>query len=73
MTSDPMGPDRPVNLYDPVDSDFDAGAHGNFDDQAGGFMDRSFLKSLPHTAELFSKAVARTVSEKRRLLGSRGR
>jgi NAD(P)-dependent dehydrogenase (short-subunit alcohol dehydrogenase family) len=70
MTSESVGPDRPVNLYDPVDSHFDAGAHGNFDDKAGGFMDRSFLKSLPNTAKLFSKALARTVAEKGRLLGS---
>jgi NAD(P)-dependent dehydrogenase (short-subunit alcohol dehydrogenase family) len=73
LTPEPVEPDRPVNLYDAVDSDFDAGAHGNFDQKAGGFLDPSFLRSLPHTAKLLSKALARTVAERRRLTGSRGR
>jgi NAD(P)-dependent dehydrogenase (short-subunit alcohol dehydrogenase family) len=72
MTPDPVEPHRPANLYDSVDSDFDAGAHGGFDDKAGGFMDPSFLRSLPHTAKLFFRALVRTVAEKRRLLESRG-
>jgi NAD(P)-dependent dehydrogenase (short-subunit alcohol dehydrogenase family) len=66
LTSEPVQPDRPVNLYEPVDAEFDAGAHGGFDQQARGFMDPGFLKSLPHTAQLFTKALARTMAEKRR-------
>ncbi len=66
LTSEAVQPDRPVNLYEPVDDDFDAGAHGHFDHKAGGFMDPSFLKSLPHTAQLFTKALTRTMAEKRR-------
>ena len=62
--------DRAVNLWEPADAERDAGAHGIFDDQAGGFMDPSFLKTLPHTAKLFGKAVARTVAEKRRRLAA---
>ncbi|HVA74618.1 MAG TPA: SDR family oxidoreductase [Acidimicrobiales bacterium] len=70
LTSEPASGDRPANLWEPVDSDRDAGAHGIFDDQAGGFLDPSFLKTLPHTAKLFGKAVARTVAEKRRRLAA---
>lgn len=66
LTSQPVSPERPVNLWEPADSDRDAGAHGIFDDEAGGFLDPSFLKTMPHTAVLFGKAVARTVAEKRR-------
>lgn len=66
MTSQPVSSDRPVNLWEPVDTERDAGARGIFDEEAGGFMDPSFLKTMPHTAVLFGKAVARTVAEKRR-------
>jgi NAD(P)-dependent dehydrogenase (short-subunit alcohol dehydrogenase family) len=66
LTSQPVSPGRKANLWEPVDSERDAGAHGMFDGQAGGFLDPSFLKTLPHTAKLFGRAVARTVAEKRR-------
>ena len=49
LTAQPVSPDRPVNLREPVDDDHDAGARGIFADQAGGFLDPSFLKSLPQT------------------------
>jgi len=70
LTDKSSGSDRPANLWEPADADRDAGAHGIFDDQAGGFMDPSFLKTLPHTAKLFGKAVVRTVAEKRRRLAA---
>ncbi|HET6916774.1 MAG TPA: SDR family oxidoreductase [Acidimicrobiales bacterium] len=70
LTDQASDSDRPVNLWEPADSERDAGAHGIFDDKAGGFMDPSFLKTLPHTAKLFGKAVARTVAEKRRRLAA---
>lgn len=70
LTEAPASPDRPVNLWEPADSDRDAGAHGIFDDKAGGFMDPSFLKTLPNTAKTFGKAVARTVAEKRRRIAA---
>jgi len=57
LTSQPVSPDRPINLYEPADRDTDHGAHGSFDDKAGGFMDPSFLKSLPKTAKTFCVAV----------------
>ncbi len=66
LTSEPISPDRPVNLYEPADTGRDHGAHGSFDGQAGGFLDPSFLKSLPVTARNFVIALARDVREKRR-------
>lgn len=66
LTSQPLSPDRLVNLWEPADSERDAGAHGIFGEEAGGFLDPSFLKTMPHTAVLFGKAVVRTVAEKRR-------
>lgn len=66
LTELPITADRKVNLHAPADDTCDAGAHGMFDDCAGGFMDPSFLKSLPKTARIFANALAHTVSEKRR-------
>ncbi len=57
--------DRPVNLRAPADDGRDAGAHGIFDDRAGGFLDPSFLRSLPATAATFARACARLAREKR--------
>jgi hypothetical protein len=70
LTAQPVQRDRPANLYDPVDNDRDAGAHGGFDSKAGGFTDPTFLKSLPDTAKLFTKALGRTVAEKGRRLAA---
>jgi NAD(P)-dependent dehydrogenase (short-subunit alcohol dehydrogenase family) len=64
LTDQPIGPGRAVNLYKPVDESSDHGAHGMFDDKAGGFLDPSFLKSLPTTARTFGEALARTAGEK---------
>lgn len=58
--------DRRVNLRAPADDNQDAGAHGMFDDRARGFLDPSFLKSLPNTARIFATALSRTLGEKRR-------
>ena len=57
-------PDRPVNLYKPADDERDAGAHGIFDQKAGGFLDPAFLRSLPQTARMFGEALKRTAAEK---------
>ncbi|HET9059510.1 MAG TPA: SDR family oxidoreductase [Acidimicrobiales bacterium] len=65
LTNEPVDRNRPVNLYEPADTTRDRGSHGQFDDRAGGFMDPSFLKTLPNTAKTFATAVARTVAEKR--------
>ncbi len=64
LTEQHISPDRPVNLFHPVDSEIDSGAHGMFDQKAGGFFDPSFLKSLPNTARTFVTALGRTAKEK---------
>ena len=65
LTDQKVDPDRPVNLFSPADTGSDSGAHGIFDDKAGGFFDPSFLKSLPNTAATFVTALVRTAREKR--------
>ncbi|HLH46276.1 MAG TPA: SDR family oxidoreductase [Acidimicrobiales bacterium] len=65
LTDMPIPADRPVNLRSPVDEGTDRGAHGIFDDQAGGFLSPSFLKTLPTTAKTFVTALSRTANEKR--------
>jgi len=57
LTDETIDPDRSSNLMGPVDNDSDQGCHGVFDDQSGGMLDPSFLRSLPQTASLFGKAV----------------
>jgi len=66
LTDEPITADRPVNLYGPVDNDQDHGAHGQFDHMAGGFLDPSYLKTLPATARTFVTALARDLTGKRR-------
>jgi hypothetical protein len=66
LTEEPIGPGRRANLYDPVDAKNDAGSHGAFDDQAGGFFDPTFLRSLPRTAATFVRAVAGNARDRRR-------
>ncbi len=63
-TDEPVDPDRPVNLYHPADEARDAGARGIFADQAGGFLDPSFLASLPTTAATLGRASAHLLREK---------
>ncbi len=73
LTSQPVRPDRPSNLYEPADHDADHGAHGSFDDKAGGFLDPSFLESLPATAKTFCLATAHTLRDKQRVWKNRQR
>ncbi len=56
LTDQPISDDRPANLYHPLDEDIDAGAHGDFDDRAGGFLDPSFLRTLPQTGRTLVRA-----------------
>ena len=65
LTSQELAPNRPVNLYEPADAETDHGAHGSFDDKAGGFLDPSFLKSTPTTVKTFCQAVAHTAKYKK--------
>jgi NAD(P)-dependent dehydrogenase (short-subunit alcohol dehydrogenase family) len=66
LTGEHIAADRPVNLYQPADAKEDHGAHGQFDHMAGGFLDPSFLKTLPTTAKTFATALARDLAGKRR-------
>jgi NAD(P)-dependent dehydrogenase (short-subunit alcohol dehydrogenase family) len=66
LTDRPVAPDRRANLWKPADEEHDHGAHGSFDDEAGGFTDPSFLTSLPDTVKTFGRALARRVAEKAR-------
>jgi NAD(P)-dependent dehydrogenase (short-subunit alcohol dehydrogenase family) len=63
LTSQSVSPDRQNNLHQPADREADHGAHGSFDSQAGGFLDPSFLASLPTTAMTFCRAMARTARD----------
>jgi NAD(P)-dependent dehydrogenase (short-subunit alcohol dehydrogenase family) len=65
LTSQTVSADRPVNLYGAADIDVDHGAHGSFDDMAGGFMDPSFLRSLPKTVKTFIRAAVATTRYKK--------
>ncbi len=64
LTDEQITPNRPVNLYGPADESRDYGAHGIFDSKAGGFLDPSFLETLPRTARTFAEAVGRTLEVK---------
>ncbi|MGH9128089.1 MAG: SDR family oxidoreductase [Acidimicrobiales bacterium] len=64
LTKDRVSPNRQANLYGPVDTGSDHGAHGSFDHKAGGFWDPSFLRSLPKTAVTFYRAAAATAQDK---------
>lgn len=66
LTDWPLQEGRAVNLRIPADDSADRGAHGAFDDKAGGFLDPSFLRSLPSTAQTLTRAVAATGREKSR-------
>ncbi len=68
LTSQPVADDRPCNLWEASDTDVDHGAHGSFDDRAGGFWDPSFLRSLPSTGATFWRAGVATLRDKRRVL-----
>ena len=64
LTDLPISPDRKANLHAPVDAVRDHGAHGMFDDRAGGLLDPSFLRSLPDVARTFATAWRRTAKSK---------
>lgn len=49
QTADAVEPDRPANLWDPVDTDVDHGARGRFSDISRGVLTPAFLRSVPDT------------------------
>jgi NAD(P)-dependent dehydrogenase (short-subunit alcohol dehydrogenase family) len=57
QTGDPVAPDRPSNLRSPVDDDQAWSAGGQFDDQARGVLEPSFLRSLPGQGRSLCRAV----------------
>lgn len=63
LTDEPTSPDRPSNLWEPVDRSADHGSHGIFDDRAGGALDPSFLRALPQTGETFARALGNRLRE----------
>ena len=69
LTDEPISPDRKANLHRPVDAVRDHGAHGIFDDRAGGLLDPSFLRSLPGVARTFAAAWRRTAETKAKRYG----
>ncbi len=66
LTEEPTHVSDPVNLRNPCDEVEDFGAHGRFDDRAGGFLDPAYLKTLPDTARKFGVALRATAAEKMR-------
>ena len=73
LTDWPLDPERPVNLRQPADDVVDRGAHGRFDDKAGGTLDPSFLTSLPDVGRKLATAVGATAKEKSRRWRARAR
>ncbi len=69
LTDVPISPDRKANLHGPVDAVRDHGAHGMFDDRAGGLLDPSFLRSLPGVARTFAAAWRRMAETKAKRYG----
>jgi NAD(P)-dependent dehydrogenase (short-subunit alcohol dehydrogenase family) len=65
LTELPVAATRISNLEHAGDGGADAGAHGIFDDKAGGVLDPSFLRTLPSTAVTFVRAMGRTVKDAR--------
>jgi short-subunit dehydrogenase len=71
LTGIDIDPDRPDDLFGPVDAEVDHGAHGIFGDRSQGVATPAFLRGLPHQAALFaSSALARSVEAFRRRAGS---
>ena len=66
LTDLPVSPQRKANLHLPVDTGEDHGAHGIFDDRAGGLFDPTFVRSLPDVAHTFWAALGRTARAKTR-------
>ena len=64
LTDIPEPTDRPFNLWTPLDEEDDKGAHGIFDEKAGGVKNPQFLESMPDNMKKFGIAAARVLREK---------
>ncbi len=73
LTDRPISVDRPSNLRRAVDDDHDVGPRGIFGDQAGGFWDPGFLRSLPSTAGTAAKAASSYGRQQMTVWGRRAR
>ncbi len=71
QTDQRLASDRPANLHAPDDAHDDYGAHGRFDDRAGGVLDPSFVRALPHTLQSAAGAVADAARFRMRTAGRR--
>lgn len=71
LTDRPVQPNRPANLRAALDDDRDAGARGIFADRAGGFLDPSFLRSLPGAVATAARAADAFVREERGRVGAK--
>ena len=66
LTDMPIDPDRPDDLFSPVDDDRDHGAEGIFGDRAHGVRTPAFLKTLPQQAVTLARSVQARIAEVRR-------
>jgi hypothetical protein len=64
QTDQPVSPDRPSNLFAPVDDHEDHGAHGTFGDRAGGVFDPSFTSALPSTLGTLGRSIVDAARDK---------
>jgi len=65
LTDQPIARDRPDNLRSPADNISDAGARGIFGHEAHGFLDPSFLKTLPKTGRTLMAAAIAAIKDRR--------
>ncbi len=64
QTSEPASPDRPVDLFQPVDDERDYGARGVFDDEAKGVLSPQFIKSLPANAKVLAESIGAALRDR---------
>ncbi len=63
LTDIDIDPDRPDDLFDPVDADDDHGAHGIFGDRSQGVATPEFLRGLPRQVRLFASSACARAAE----------
>jgi NAD(P)-dependent dehydrogenase (short-subunit alcohol dehydrogenase family) len=68
LTDEPEDHERAENLWRAADDGRDFGAHGRFGEEANGFWDASFLRSLPDAGTTVARAVKGLSAEKVRWL-----
>lgn len=65
LTDISIDPERPGNLFTPVDDDIDHGSHGIFDDRSEGVRTPSFLGQVPGQVRTLATAVTARLREVR--------